>query len=187
MNKVELQAYDNSWFSPGRGFISRTLWYCANALFLQNPLNPFSGFKIILLRIFSAKIGKGVTLKPSINIKYPWNLEIGDYSSVGEGSWFDSLAAIKIGSNVCISQGTYLCTGNHDVSDPAFGLIVKPITIEDGAWVGARAIVLPGVTLRSHSVVAAGAVVSKDTEPYMIYAGNPAKEIKMRRITKDQR
>lgn len=182
LNKVDLSAFNNSWYNPGRGGFFRTLWYCANALFLQNPLNPFSGLKIFLLRMFGANIGNDVVLKPSINVKYPWNIEIGDYSSIGEGAWLDSLAAIKIGSNVCVSQSVYICTGNHDWTDPAFGLIVKPVTIEDGAWVGARATILPGVTVKSHSVVASASVVSKDTEPYMIYAGNPAKLIKERKI-----
>ena len=75
-----------------------------------------------------------------------------------------------------------MCTGNHDWTDPAFGLIVKPIVIEDGAWVGARAIVLPGVTVAAHSIVTAGSVITKDTEPYMIYAGNPAVKVKERKI-----
>lgn len=179
---VDLSAFDNSWYDPGRGFLVRTLWHLVNAIFLQSPLNPSSRLKAFVLRLFGAKIGRGVVLKPSISVKYPWNLAIGDFSWIGENAWLDSLAPIKIGSNVCISQGTYFCTGNHDWSDPAFGLVVKPITIEDGAWVGARATVLPGVTVKSHSVVAAGSVIAKDTEPYMIYAGNPATKVKERKI-----
>jgi len=182
MRHVDLTRYNNSSFNPGRGFLIRTVWHFVNAIFLQNALCPSSRIKIFLLRLFGAKIGQGVLLKPSINIKYPWNLEIGDHSWIGENAWLDSLAPVRIGSNVCISQGVYLCTGNHDWTDPAFGLIVKPIIIEDGAWVGARATVLPGVTIGSHSVVAAGAVITKDTEPYMIYSGNPAVKIKERVI-----
>jgi len=101
---------------------------------------------------------------------------------IGENAWLDSLATIKIGSHVCISQGAYLCTGNHDWSDPAFGLIIKPIIIEDGAWIGARAVVLPGVSVASHAVVTAGSVLSQTTEPYVIYAGNPASAIKKRNM-----
>jgi len=137
---------------------------------------------IYCLKLFGANIGSGVVVKPGINIKYPWNLEIGDHSWIGEGAWLDSLASIKIGKNVCISQGTYFCTGNHDWTDPAFGLIVKPIIIEDGTWIGAQATVLPGVTVASHSIVTAGSVIAKDTEPYMIYAGNPAVKVKERII-----
>jgi putative colanic acid biosynthesis acetyltransferase WcaF len=179
---VNLSLFNNSWYTAGRGYVVRVVWHFVNALFLQNPLNPSSGLKIRLLRFFGAKIGKGVVLKPSINVKYPWNLTIGDFTWIGEHAWLDSLAPITIGDNACISQGVYCCTGNHDWTDPAFGLVVKPIVIEDGAWVGARATVLPGVTVKSHSIVAAGSVIAKDTEPYMIYSGNPAVPVKERKI-----
>lgn len=181
---VDLSKFDNSWYQPGRGIFVRTLWHFINALLVQNHLNPSSGLKVKVLRIFGAKIGTGVVLKPGINVKYPWNLEIGDYSWIGENAWLDSLAPIKIGKNACISQGTYFCTGNHDWTDPAFGLIVKPIVVEDGAWVGARATVLPGVTIAENSIAAAGAVVTKDTEPFMIHAGNPAVKVKVRNLMK---
>jgi putative colanic acid biosynthesis acetyltransferase WcaF len=164
---VRLSQFNNSWYDPGRGLFGRTLWYFANAL---------------VLRVFGAKIGHGVVLKPCINIKYPWNIDIGNDSWIGENAWLDSLALIKIGSNVCVSQGAYLCTGNHDWSDPAFGLVVKTIVVEDGAWIGAMATVPPGVTIASHSVVTAGSVIVEDTEPYGIYAGNPAVKIKDRKI-----
>ena len=179
---TDLSRFDNSWYSPGRGRLTRVVWHFMNALFLQSPLNPSSGLKARLLRAFGARIGRGVVLKPSLNVKYPWNLTVGDYSWIGEHVWLDSLAPIIIGSNVCISQGVYFCTGNHDWTDPAFGLVVKPIMVEDGAWVGARATLLPGVTVRSHSIVAAGGVLSGNTEPYMIYAGNPAVAVKERNI-----
>jgi len=178
--KVDLSKFNNTWYDPGRGSFTKSLWFLANALLLQNPLNPSSRLKAIVLRFFGAKVGKGVILKPSINVKYPWNLEIGDHSWIGEGAWLDSLGKITIGRNCCISQGAYFCTGNHDWSDTAFGLIVKPIIIENGAWVGARTTVLPGVKVGGHSIVTAGSTVSKDTEPYMIYAGNPAQLVKKR-------
>lgn len=180
--RVNLSLYNNSWYDTGRGVIIRSLWFIMNALFIQNRLNPSSYLKILSLRLFGAKIGKGAVLKPGMNVKYPWNLEIGDYSWIGENVGLDSLALIRIGNNVCISQGAYLETGNHDWTDPAFGLIVKSITVEDGAWVGARAVVLPGVTVGTHSVVAAGAVLSEDAEPYFVYAGNPAVKVNQRII-----
>lgn len=179
---VDLSSFNNAWYHPGRGFLVRTIWHFVNALLLQSALNPSSGFKVALLRLFGATIGTGVVLKPSINVKYPWNLTIGDHSWIGECAWLDSLAPIHIGSNVCISQGTYFCTGNHDWSDPAFGLIVKPIVVEDGAWIGARATILPGVTVKEHSIVSAGTTVARDTEANMIYAGNPAVAVKRRNI-----
>lgn len=159
------------------------LWYLTNALFLLNPLNPSSRLKVMVLRLFGARIGQGVVLKPGINVKYPWHLVLGDHAWIGEGVWLDNLAPITIGRHACVSQGAYLGTGNHDWTDPAFGLFVKPIVVEDGAWVGARATVLPGVTIRTHAVVAGGAVLSRDAEPYLIYAGNPAVAVKAREIS----
>lgn len=179
---VDLSKYDNSWYDPGRGLVGRLVWHCVNVCLIQNPLNLSSSLKIGLLRLFGAGIGGGVTLKPGINVKYPWHVEIGVHSWIGENVWIDSLAPVKIGANVCISQGAYLCTGNHDWTDPAFGLMVKPIIIEDGAWIGAHATVLPGVVIAGGSVITAGSVAARSTEPYMIYAGNPAVAIKKRLI-----
>ena len=173
-DKVNLSLYDNSTYSVGRGPFLRTLWYFVNILFFQNPLNPSSGLKRRLLTLFGAKIGAGVVLKPSLNIKYPWNLNIGDHAWIGERVWLDSLALITIGANVCISQGAYLCTGSHDSSDIRFRPLIEPIVVEEGAWIGAQAIILPGVTVKTHSVVAAGSVIIRHTEPYLIYTGNQA-------------
>ena len=180
--KVDLSKYNNSFYDPGRSYVICVVWYLINVLFFQNPLNPSSNLKIFLLRLFGANIGQGVTIKPSVIIKYPWKIIIGDNSWIGEGVWLDSLDLVNIGNNVCISQGAYLCTGNHDYTDKAFSLIVKPIKVEDGAWIGAKSIILPGLTIGSHTIVSAGSVVSKNTEPYTIYRGNPAALIKKREI-----
>ena len=180
--QVDLSRFKNSWYKTGRGFGIRGAWYILNCLFFKSSLVHSSLLKTVLLCFFGAKIGKGVVLKPSINVKYPWNLEVGNNSWIGECVWLDSLAPITIGHNCCLSQGAYICTGNHDWSDPAFSLIVKPIIIEDGAWIGAKAVVLPGVTISTHSVVTAGSVISKTTQPYTIYCGNPAVPIKTRTI-----
>jgi putative colanic acid biosynthesis acetyltransferase WcaF len=81
-----------------------------------------------------------------------------------------------------VSQGVYLCTGNHDWTDPAFGLVLKPITIDTCAWVGARATVCPGVTVGEGAVVAVGGVVARNVPPYEVHAGNPAVVVRVRRI-----
>lgn len=178
---VDLSLYRNpEWHDKGRSFFVRAVWHCVNAIFLQNPLNPSSRLKAILLRLFGAKVGRGVLLKPGINVKSPWLLEIGDYTFIGERAWLDSYFPIKIGSNVCISQDAYLCTGNHDWSDPAFGLRESRLVIEDGAWLGARATVLPGAHIASHVVLAGGTVLSRPTEPFTVYAGNPATPVRRR-------
>ena len=179
---TDLSIFNNSWYNPGAGFIKRLIWYFLNAFIFSSWFCPVSSFKVIVLKLFGAKIGKNVVIKPRVNIKYPWHLEIGDHTWVGESVWLDSLGKIKIGNNVCISQGAYICTGNHDWSDPAFGLFVKQVIVEDGVWIGARTTVLPGVILNPHSIVTSGAVISKSTEAYGIYSGNPAVEIKKRVI-----
>lgn len=175
--KTDLSLYNNTWYNPGGGTLKCVLWYFINILFFINPLNPFSGIKVRLLHLFGAKIGKGVVIKPRVNIKYPWNLSIGDYSWIGENVWIDNLAMVSIGSNVCISQGAMLLCGNHDYKRPTFDLMVKPIVIEDGAWIGAQSTVCPGVTMHSHSVLAVGSVASKDLMPFSIYRGNPAVKV----------
>ena len=186
---VDLSSYRNPpWHDKGRGIVVRSVWHCVNALFFENSLNPSSGLKIALLKLFGAKIGKGVIIKPSVNIKHPWFLTLGDNTWIGERAWLDNtFAHITIGSHICISQGAYLCTGNHDWTDPAFGLLERPLTIESGAWIGAGAKVLPGAVVASHSVITGGTVLSKPTEPYVVYAGNPATAIKRRVMREGKR
>ena len=175
--KTDLSLYDNSWYHIGAGNFKNILWYFCNILFVKCSLQPLSVIMVRLLRLFGAKIGKGVVIKPGVNIKYPWNLSIGDYSWIGENVWIDNLAKVKIGNNVCVSQGAMLLCGNHDYKRPTFDLMVKPIVIEDGAWVGAQSTVCPGVTMHLHSVLAVGSIASKDLMPYSIYRGNPAVKV----------
>lgn len=179
--KTNLSRFDNSWYHPGAGAIKRTLWFCVNAVFFTTYF-PFSRFKRALLRMFGAKVGKGVVLKPSINIKYPWRLEIGDHAWIGEKVWIDNLVTVKIGNNACVSQGAMLLTGNHNYKKSTFDLLTGEIIIEEGAWVGAQSVVCPGVTCASHSVLSVGSVAVKDLEPYGIYQGNPAVKVRDRVI-----
>ena len=177
MTSVNLSKYDNSWFYIGAGKMKAIIWYFVNVFFINCSWNPSSSLRIRLLRLFGARMGKGVVIKPSVNIKYPWNLSIGDYSWIGENVWIDNLAKVKIGNNVCVSQGAMLLCGNHDYKRPTFDLMVKPIVIENGAWVGAQSTVCPGVTMHLHSVLAVGSIASKDLMPYSIYRGNPAVKV----------
>jgi putative colanic acid biosynthesis acetyltransferase WcaF len=130
--------------------------------------------KIWFLREFGAKVGDGVIIKPDVNIKYPWKLTIGNYTWIGEGVWIDNLDQVTIGNHCCISQGAMLLCGSHDYKKETFDLITKPITLEEGAWVGAQSLVCPGVTLFSHSVLAAGSVATTHLNAFSVYQGNPA-------------
>jgi putative colanic acid biosynthesis acetyltransferase WcaF len=182
--QTNLDKYDNSWYRPG-SLLKRLSWYYVNLLFFKTGLFPFYRIKVFLLRCWGGRIGKGVLVKPFVNIKYPWFLEIGDHSWIGENVWIDNLDRIVIGKNVCISQGTLLLSGNHDYSKETFGLMLKPIHIEDGVWLGAGSMVTAGVTCSSHSVLAVNSVASSNMEAYTIYRGNPAVKVKARVINEN--
>jgi putative colanic acid biosynthesis acetyltransferase WcaF len=179
MPKTDLSAFNNDWYNPGPK-VKLILWYIVNAFLFRPAWNASSGIKLKLLRWFGAKIGKGVVIKPKVNIKYPWKLVIGDHSWIGEEVWIDNLAEVCIGDNVCISQGVFLECGNHNYKKTGFDLMVKPITLEEGCWVGARCNIAPGVTLGSHAILTMGSTAVSDLEPYGIYSGSPAKYKKKR-------
>lgn len=180
--KTDLSKFNNNWYKPGKNIIVRGLWYMTNAIFFISPLFPFSGIKKILLKIYGARIGKGVVIKPAVNIKYPWRLKIGDNTWIGERVWIDNLDNVIIGKNVSISQGALLLCGNHNFKKSTFDLMIGKITIEDGAWIGAKTIVTGGVTCKSHSILTVGSIASKDLEENGIYKGNPAEFVKQRKI-----
>ena len=123
-------------------------------------------------------------IKNNVNVKFPWKLSVGNNVWIGECVWIDNLDRVSIGDSVCISQGALLLTGNHDYASSAFDYRNAPITIADGAWVGARAVVCPGVDVGSHAVLSAGAVATHSLAPWRVYAGNPATEVRRRVITK---
>lgn len=174
--KVDLSRYNNDWYSHGASSAKRVIWLIVNALFFINPLNPVNSIKVWLLRIFGSKIGKGVIIKPGVNIKHPWYLTIGDNTWIGENVWIDNLVSVSIGCNVSISQGALLLTGSHNYKHVTFDLIVKEICVEDGVWIGAKSIVCPGVTCQSHSILTVGSIATKDLDAYCIYQGNPAEK-----------
>jgi putative colanic acid biosynthesis acetyltransferase WcaF len=183
MNRTtDLSVYTTGDFKTGAGALKRLLWFIINVIFFINPLNPVNSLKIAFLRAFGAKIGKGVVIKPSVNIKYPWKLSVGDYTWIGENAWIDNLAEVTIGKNCCISQGAMLLCGNHNFKKSTFDLITLPIILEDGAWVGAHSVVCPGVTCFTHSVLAVNSVATKNLDPFSIYQGNPALKVKDRII-----
>jgi len=138
--------------------IKSHFWYIINNLIL-NSFFPFSNIKVFVLRLFGAKIGKNVIIKPYIKVKYPWNLKIGDNSWIGEEVWIDNLEEVLIDENCCISQGVYLCTGSHNFKSEKFDLIKEKIVIKRSSWIGAKAVICPGVTVEESSFIKAGEIV----------------------------
>lgn len=159
----------------GRSAIAVQIWWVAEAILVHASPQILYGWRRIVLRMFGARIGKNVMIRPSVRITYPWKLEIGDHSWIGDGVELYSLGPIRIGSNAVVSQGSYLCAGTHDHRDPLFPIIGAPITVEDEAWVAAQAFIAPGVTIGRGAVVGARSVVLADVPAGMVAAGHPAK------------
>lgn len=183
---IDLSRYSCTWWTVGRSIYITTLWRLIGRpicrLLPSETVGDqfFNALRLYILRLFGAKIGKGVVLRNTCEILYPWKLEIGDYVWIGYGSNLYTLVPIRLKSHSCISQNAYLCTGSHDVTDPYMGLIVGEIVIEKGAWVGANSFVHPGINVGREAVVAAGSIVTKDVPPQTIVGGNPARHVKER-------
>ena len=139
-------------------------------------------WRVWLLKCFGLKHRGHVSVYPSVKVWAPWNVELGSYVAIDDEVNLYSAAKITIGTKVAISREAFICTASHDITKPNRPLITAPITICDGVWIGARAIILPGVTIGEGAVVAAGAVVTKDVEPWTVVGGNPAKFIKKREL-----
>ena len=159
-------------------------WLLFSRVFINTYFLWPMDVKVVILKLFGANIGKGLVIKPKISIKYPWNVNIGNNVWLGERLWIDSLDQVKIGDNVCISQGAFLITGSHNYKLSSFDLITKPINIENGVWISANAVVCPGVSCREHSVLSVGSVASNDLNAFSVYQGNPAVFKRVREIGK---
>ncbi|HEY4205312.1 MAG TPA: WcaF family extracellular polysaccharide biosynthesis acetyltransferase [Puia sp.] len=166
----------------GASRAKQTVWYFVNIIFFKNPFNIFSATKVALLKAFGARVGKGVVIKPAVNIKFPWKLQLGENTWIGEEVWIDNLSDVVIGRNVTLSQGCLILTGGHDATRTSFDFLSQPIKIEDGVWIGARAVVGGGATCATHSILGINSVTEKDLEPYTIYKGNPAVPVITRNI-----
>ena len=161
----------------------RLAFTCLWAVFARPlPRSVGKGWKNFLLRLFGAKIARTAHVYSSAKVYYPPNLTMGEYSCLASDVDCYNVAPIIIGNNVTISQGAYLCTASHDISDPLNHLITAPIKIEDQAWVAAKAYIGMGVTIGQGAVVGATASVYKDVEPWTVVGGNPAKEISKRKL-----
>lgn len=182
MNKVELDKFTGDEFNKGAGFIKQMLWYFVNALIVRASWNPFMGVKIFFLKLFGAKIGKNLTIKNNVIVKFPWKLTVGDNCWIGEFAWIDNLDVVNIGNNVCISQGAMLLTGNHDYTVYNMPFRNAPIILHDGVWIGAQTVVCPGVVANENAILAAGSVATKALEASKVYQGNPAVTVRDRVI-----
>ena len=156
------------------------IWMLIRSIFFQSPLPWPRSMKRALLRWFGAKVGKGVVIKPRVTIHFPWKLQIGDYSWVGEEVFILNFEPCIIGSHCCISQRAFLCGGNHDFRASDFKYRNGPITIDDGAWIGAQTFVGPDIEVAKECVITAGSVVTKSLPEKMIYSGNPCQPIRPR-------
>ena len=159
----------------------RVLWGFGRFAFRLSP-RPCFGLRRFILRIFGAKVGRNVNIYSSALIYYPWNLEIGAESAIGEWALIYNLGTVKIGARTTISQRAHLCAGTHDYRDPVLALIKPPIVIGDSVWVCADAFVGPNVKIEDGAVVGACSVVTRDVAPWTVGAGNPATFVKTRVI-----
>jgi len=176
-----LRMYDNASFDRGRRKLVEFFWLVLDIIFVRSRV-PGSLHRRLILRAFGARIGERVLIKPGARIKFPWRLEIGDDSWIGEEVWIDNLASVKIGANCCISQGVYICTGSHDWGKVTFDLLVNPVTIEDGAWIAAQSAIGPGVQVGEGAVLSLGSVATSDLVAWGIYQGSPASFVRQRQI-----
>jgi len=180
-SRVNVRDFNNAWFKRGRPKLVEALWIVSSAVFVTSWL-PGSFHRRLLLRVFGAKLGKRVAIKPGARVKFPWKLSIGSDTWIGEDVWIDNLDSVEIGDNCCLSQGVYLCTGSHDWASPTFELVTKPIKVENCAWIGARASLAPGTVVGEGAVVAMGSTASGDLESWTIYRGVMAKIVRRRLI-----
>ncbi|WP_428329106.1 WcaF family extracellular polysaccharide biosynthesis acetyltransferase [Mucilaginibacter sp.] len=165
--------------------ILRLVWGVVYAIFFVYSPKPLFSWRTFLLKLFGAKVGKGVHVYNRVKIWAPWNLELGDECGIANGAELYSQGKITVGKRAVISQGSYICTGTHDYNLPGHPLLTFPITIGDYAWVAAEVFVHPGVTIGKGCVIGARSVVTNDMPEWMVCAGHPCKPIKQRKLITD--
>ena len=164
----------------GRSVFVEALWHLCKCLLFLTPLPIPSGFKCFVLRLFGARIGCGVVIKPQVKILFPWKLAVGDFTWIGEEVLILNFEPLTIGAHCCISQRAFLCGGSHDYRQVDMPYRNGPIVVGDGAWVGAQAFVAPGVTIGNEAVITATSLVTKDQPPRMVCGGNPCVPVRTR-------
>jgi len=183
MTRVRNDLFDPSrGLDRGRPFLVVALWFLVRGFIFLTPLPIPSPARRGVLRLFGARIGKGVVIKPQVKIHFPWKLAIGDFAWIGEEVFILNFEPVTIGAHCCLSQRAFLCAGSHDYRHPQMPYRNQPIAIQDGAWVGAQVFVAPGVTVGTDAVVTAGSVVTKNLPDGMICSGNPCVVVRFRWI-----
>ena len=181
MTRVRNDLFDpRKGLDRGRARWVEAAWYAAKCLLFLPPWPVPSSAKCAVLRFFGARVGRGVVIKPRVNIHLPWKLVIGDFTWLGEEVFILNFEQVTMGAHCCVSQRVFLCTGNHDYGQVDFPYRNRPITVEDGAWVGAQSFVGPGVTISAEAVIMAGSVVTRNQPAAMVCGGNPCVPIKPR-------
>lgn len=172
---LDLQRYRNrhSFASKFARGVWNVVWFML-ARWTPDRIAVFNCWRILLLRIFRAKIGRHCVVMSSCSIWQPWNLQLGNWVALSEMVNCYSVAPIAIGDNATVSREAFLCTASHDISSPTMELTFAPIEIGCNAWIAARAIVLPGRKIGEGAVVAAGSVVVNNVDPWTVVGGNPA-------------
>ncbi|TVQ63401.1 MAG: putative colanic acid biosynthesis acetyltransferase [Phycisphaerales bacterium] len=160
----------------------RMIWLVVESTVFKYSFHNFYEFRSRILRLFGAKIPPGVRIRRTARFVAPWNLEMGTNSSIGDHATLICVGKIKIGDHVSISQLCYIVAGSHDYTKTAMPAVAMPITIEDHTWVAADVFICGGVTVGEGCVIGARAVVSRSTEPWGIYVGNPARRKGDRRL-----
>lgn len=160
-------------WTPGASRRRQILWFVAGSPLLANRWLPGSAWRCWLLTAFGALLGSGCRVKPGLRVKFPWRLTVGAHCWLGEDAWIDNLASVTLGDRVVLSQGVYLCTGNHNYRDPSFSLRAQPIELAHDVWVGARAVLAPGTVVGAGAVVGLAAVVSGAVPSRAVVRGNP--------------
>jgi putative colanic acid biosynthesis acetyltransferase WcaF len=160
--------------------VSRVLWAAVQASFFRCSFHSWYRWRRFLLSLFGASLDPVVRVRRTVRIECPWNLSIGHDSAVGDGATLYCLGPVKIGSRVTISQGAHLCAGTHDFTSRMMPLLRPEIEIRDDVWICADAFVGPGVCVGEGAILGARAVATRSVEPWMIWAGNPARRIRAR-------
>lgn len=161
------------------GWVVQLWWFVQATCFRPSP-QLFYGWRRFLLRLFGARVGVGVLVRPTVEVTYPWKVELGDHCWIGDHVTLYSLGEIRVGAHAVVSQKSYLCAGSHDMAKADFTITHSPIVVGAGAWIATDVFVAPGCTIGANTVVGARSSVFRSLPPGMVCAGNPARPTRAR-------